>query len=600
MLTWVKVGMAMKHQFQDEDEAREAFEEYNEWSAGGSKYPGRPVVYYRWCSFHAHEGRPLVTVRSVFKTAIAEGWNSGEVANRHRGDVDEWIAQCEDADELMAEGPTKIADLPFRNELVEDDLVLVLQARLQALTGRKLQKRAIINELGKARRRDRAEVHKKLSEDLPTWLRPICFISTLNQFRSIGNGNQWSPEAFNNAFSRELMPKDGAEMPTNGRPPVLPSDYARNVVQIPIVDDVLYCPLHQGEDPFFMREERSYLNLYNPLTVPVPTPENAPEAGARLMELVEAMIEEKEYQEIFVDYLARIVQEPGVKTPWGTMIQSEEGAGKNFLGKVMAGVLGYPNVRVIDADVICGSWNDFHTQGCVFCIINELHIPGERRERITNAIKPLITDDVVTLKEKYRSVRNIPNYVNYLVFTNYRDAIHLKPGDRRWFVIFSRLQTKEDIEDLNKTGIFDRLEILLNEWAGALRYWFLKRKISPDFPVHGPPPATRYRQMIVEDSINPLQDAINDLIRGGRDPMVQEDVLSMWHLNTLLPRDLKMRSAKPSHYLQAMGFEKWGAPKFNGRKSEVWYNPRKFFSELGTPVQVLDIRAYEYGDLGEV
>ena len=600
MMTWVRVGMAMKHQFPDEDMAHEAFEEYLEWSGGGDKFPGREAVYARWRSFHAHEGRPLVTVRTIFKLAMAHGWNSATVAGRHRQGIDEWIAQCQDSDELMQEGPGRIAALPFRSEVVEDDLVLVLQKRLQEITGRRLEKRAIVREIGKARRREKSEKQEKLSEDLPNWLRPFCYVSSSNQFHSFGNGMRYSPEAFNNTFSKELMPPDGAETPPNGRPIIAPSDFARNIAAIPIVDDVMYCPLHQGEDPFFTMGDKSYLNLYNPMTVPIATPENSQEAGGLLMELVRAMIEEPSYQEIFVDSLAAAVQFPGRKYPWGTMIQSEEGAGKNFLGKVMAGCIGGVNVKVIDADVICSNFNDFHTQGCVICIINELHIPGERRERITNAIKPLITDDVITIKEKYQSVRNLPNYVNYLVFTNYRDAIHLKPGDRRWFVIFSKLQTKADIARLTATGIFDRLEILMNEWAGALRYWFLHRKISPDFPWRGPPPATKYRQMVIDDSTNPLQEAIDGLLQSGHDPMIQSDVVSLWHLKQALPQDILRRAAKTTHYLQILGFEKWGGPAFNGRRSEVWYNPRELIDGLGSPPELLDIRGEARGSIIEI
>jgi len=600
--TWLTVCAAARHQFPDEADAREAHDAFDEWSSGGTKYRGRGETWAKWKSFKPYaEGRAPVTIRSLFKLAIEAGWNSSKAATRHRGTVDEWIAGCEDPEELMQEGPERIVSLPFRNEVVEEDLVVLLQDRIKELNGRRLEKRVIYREMSKARRRDKAQDREKLTTEPPAWLRPICYVSAINQFHNFGNSTGTSPEAFNNTYSPELMPKDGAEVALNGKPAMTPSDYARNIVGIPIVDDVMYYPLHQGEDPFFKIDGKSYLNLYNPMTVPIATPDRAEEAGAMVTRLVDAIVAEVEYREVLLDYMAVPVKWPGRKVPWGTLIQSEEGAGKNYLGDVMSGALGHPNVRIVDATTICDKWNDFHTQGCVWCIINELLIPGERREKVTNMIKPLITDPIITINEKYRSARNIPNFVNYMVFTNFRDAIHLKPGDRRWFVIFSKLQTKAQIVALTNTGIFKDLESLKNELSGALRYWLLHREIAKDFPFDGPPPVTKYRQMIIDDSTNPLQEAIEDILRHKADPMVQDDVLSAWHLTSALPHDMRKQYTRVSHYLHALGYEKFRDRSYvNGHRSDVWIHADRFITGIGDPVDVLEWRGKAAGDIVEI
>lgn len=599
---WLKVCAALRHQFYTEEEARLAFEMFDEWSSRGSKYRGRAETLAKWRSFKPYaEGRVPVTVRTLFQMAIEAGWSSHKVATRQRSVVDEWIAACADSDQLMQEGPERIVALPFRNEVVEEDLVMVLQARIKEVGGRKLEKRVIYREMSKARRRSRAEKQEKLANEPPAWLRPICYVSSINCFHNFGNGMQMSNEAFNNTYSPEMMPADGAEMPPNGRPLTSASDFARNIVRIPIVDDVLYCPLHQGEDPFFKIDGRSYLNLYNPMTVPIATPDHAEEAGELFEQLMAVLVAEPQYQQTLIDYISVPVKWPGRKVPWSPLLQSGEGVGKNYLGNVIGGVLGPPNVRIVDASIICDKWNDFHTQGCVTAIINELHIPGERRERITNAIKPLITDLVISIQEKYRSARNIPNYVNYLVFTNYRDALHLKGSDRRWFVLFSPYQTKAQIMELTASGFFVKLRPLLNEWSGALRYWLLHREISKDFPFDGPPPITRYRQMVIDDSTNPLQEAIETILEHNSDPMVQDDVISYWHLTKALPPELQRQHARVSHYLQALGYEKYrNRPYLNGTRSDVWVRPDKFIQGIGDPVDMLMWRGSAAGSIVDI
>lgn len=600
--TWLKVGMALRHQFYEEDDARRAYDLYDEWSSRGDKYGGQKETWALWKSCKPYaDGRAPVTIKSLFQLALNAGWDSAKVSGRHRVSVDEWMDACEDPEELMQEGPSRIISLPFRNDIVEEDLVLRLQNKLKALTGRKPDKRVVYAEMGKARRREKAEKGEKLSVDPPPWLRPIAFVASINQFHNFANGMRYTPEAFNNTFSVELMPKDGAETPANARPVMSASDFARNVVKIPIADDVMYNPLHQGEDPFFNLDGKRYLNLYNPMTVPIANPDRADEAGALLTRLVDAIIAEDEYRSVFLDYLAVMVKWPGRKVLWAPLIQSAEGAGKNYLGNIFEGVIGAPNVRIVDATVICDGWNDFHTQGCVTCIINELHIPGERRERITNAIKPLITDRVISIKEKYRSARNIPNFVNYIVFTNYRDAIHLKPSDRRWFVIFSKLQTKGQIAALTATGIFKDLEALLGELSGSLRWWLLHREIAADFPFNGPPPATKYRQMVIDDSTNPLQDAVETVIEQGGDPMVQDDVLSHWHLCKALPPEFRNQHGRVPHYLHALGYEKVrGVQHCNGTRSDIWVHLDRFVPGIGSPSELLQWRGEAAGSIADV
>lgn len=112
--TWIRIGMALRHQFPGEKEAREAFEVYDEWSSGGTKYQGRDDVYRTWRSFRpSAEGRKMVTVRTILKLAQNAGWTGRQAALRSDGvettDPQDLIALMPD---LSAEDRPKTADRP--------------------------------------------------------------------------------------------------------------------------------------------------------------------------------------------------------------------------------------------------------------------------------------------------------------------------------------------------------------------------------------------------------------------------------------------------------------------------------------------------------
>lgn len=63
---WIRVGMALHHQYGDE-----GFDYWNDWSANGGKYPGEDALRSQWDSFERRmgPGRVQVTMASVLKMA---------------------------------------------------------------------------------------------------------------------------------------------------------------------------------------------------------------------------------------------------------------------------------------------------------------------------------------------------------------------------------------------------------------------------------------------------------------------------------------------------------------------------------------------------
>lgn len=570
---WIEVASALRHQFTDEDDARQAYELFDEWSSAGSKYKGEDDTYCKWKSFRPYaKGRAPVTIRTLFHYATKlGGWENTKLASKVKTSFLEWLEQCEDGDELMGEGAKRIAAMPFRNEVVEEALIVAWRSRLKKVTGSSLNVIALKKEVNKTRKRENAEKEALKGENnCPSWLRPVSYIGTENVFYNFGTGVRLSPVAFDNMFSAELMPKDGGEIPANGKPVMAPSAFALNIQKIPRVDETIYYPLHQGEDPFFEHNGRLYLNIYNKYSAPIPDSDHGGRAMDLLNQLLGAMIEEEDLIKLFIDYHAYMVQNPGKKVRWSFLIQSAEGAGKGFFSKVMRGVLGGPNVKVVSPEVLSSQWNDW-AKDALYIVLEEIHIPGERREKVTNAIKQVITDDVITINKRHVSAQcDVPNFATLIGFTNYKDALHLKDSSRRWCVIFSKLQTKKQVEALTATGHFEDLEWLLSpEGAAGLRYALMTWNISGGFPINGPAPHTAYRDAVVHSSRSRLEIAIEDAIARKADIHINERYIFEPSMHSLMA----LKTGDTSYVgttLNMLGYNRVGYVDLNGVRGGLW------------------------------
>lgn len=539
---WTEICSGIRHQFRDEDQARQAFDVFDQWSSRGTKYKDGETRL-KWRSFKPDAvNRAPITIRSLFKHAIDSGWNPVRVTEKVQATVEEWINATEDPNILRDEGCQRIAAVPIPNAILEDHLIAVLRNRLRQITGIAPEKKAIQRQLSTAKYHKLAE---KRADNKPSWARPYVYVSTTNTFVNLATGIELTTEGFNNTFSEKLIGKDSEEEKT-GRPAVLPVQYFLNQLRADRVDQTMYNPTKAGET-IVKHEGRIYLNTYRHDSVPTLDETHSEAAGKMFLNHFGNLIGEPEYRDLIVDYLCHIVQYPGKKIRWCPLIQSAEGVGKGFLGKILMAVLGKRNVKVISPEVLCSQWNDYLGDS-VCVILEEVYIPGHRKEEIVNSLKMAIADDYITINKRNTTARHIPNFVNLLAFTNYIDALHLKNTDRRWGIFNSPIQSEEQVLALNATGHFERMEVLLDAWSGALRHWMLNRKISPTFPVNGPAPKTRYRASVIEASKNPAQQTIEKLIEEDRTPgisteFIAEDAIGMLERNS-------------QHFLRVMGYMK--------------------------------------------
>lgn len=170
-----------------------------------------------------------------------------------------------------------------------------------------------------------------------------------------------------------------------------------------------------------------------------------------------------------LDYLAMLVQRPDQKVNYALLVKGAQGTGKSWIGRLMTRIIGERNVTLPSNGEVMSQWTVW-TEGAQLAIIEELMAVG--RLDMANRLKPIITEPTLRIESKGCSLYSIPNKLNLMAFTNHDDAVPLERGDRRWLVVFSKVEPREE-------AYFERLFAFLDgEGPAAVKDWLLRRQVT--------------------------------------------------------------------------------------------------------------------------
>lgn len=529
-MEWLEVAAALRHQFPHDTDA--AFDLFDKWSAKGKKYAGEKDTAAKWLSLRpTPRGRKPVTARTILFRAAQAGWSrAAQVSERLYQAIKTWIeAEERTPAELMKEAPRRIAGSPLMAPLEKATLLTTLQKRLKD-HGLKVSPNDIKREMRRFSNLVFAapEVVKPTPDSqLPPWARGMCYVAATNEFFIRQGDRRYEPGACNNMFNVHLMPPGASE---SGRPPVQATDFLLNVVRIPRVDQYRYDPAH-SEQTFFTENGARFVNTYRP-TYPEACYDGMEEVGEIVSQHVHRLLGHKDYAETLIDWMAFIVQNPGRKIRWAPLVQGVFGCGKTLVAKIMEAAIGKGNVKFIDANLLFEKYNDW-AGGAQLVVLEEVRVVGHNRHEVMNKLKPAIGNDDVTIREMYEKAVPSRNCTNYLLLTNHQDALAITPDDRRYFVLHSAMQTREQVMAL-PDGYFATLFALVEQKAPQLRAWLLSHQIRPEFSADGHAPRTRYLHDMAQASQSPLAAAVREAVAESPNPLVTANVVSMKALADIL------------------------------------------------------------------
>ena len=549
---WIRVGQALYHQFDGDDEG---FELWDEMFQDSSKYGGEAYGRDRWRSFKTHRafGRGPVTLASVIKMV------KGKRDEVKRSERDELMAgvlaeieATQDARELQDQVAAKVANTSVFSDVEREQIAGAIQAKGKTL-GVKLQ---ISTVRGWVRNRT-----SRGNSGMPDWAKSWVYITEGDKFFNLATKQEVTPMGFRALYNREMpINQDG----NRERADI----YALEQWGMEVVTHKAYMP---GSGETFDMFGLKWVNLYRPESVPeVPEVLNKAELAAieTVKQHLAMYLPDPREQHLLLSFCAHNVQHPGQKIRWAPYVHGVPGDGKSFFSELVAVAMGGQNVRMLNGSTLESNFTDWAV-GYALVVIEEMKQHGHNRFDIMNRVKPVITNTSIEVHPKGKASYTAPNVSNYIIFSNYLDGAPVDAGDRRYMFLSSQL-TSEEAEQRTKEGYFKRLFDAIHEHPGAIRKWLLGVQMHSEFDPNGRAPDTEVKRTVIEMSKSDLEAAAEDLIENGAEG-VCKDVISSAHFT----RALSYRGEVPSTtrvntMLTRLGFRFAVRKKWNGEACRLW------------------------------
>ena len=555
---WLKVGQALHHQYLGSDVG---FDLWVSWSALSSKHDAR-MMRKKYNSFGKWSG-VRVTMASVAWHVKQQGGVNVSVFDELREDakkVTDFSSYCDFKKRVVSLG----------DNVLHSDMRAILANDLAVSVGKEIGLTKA--EIKKAFNGERLEKHFDDNVPLsPKWLKDWLYVEKLCEFANTRLNYSIKREAFNAKYNRNEDVKN-ADM--------LASDYALNECDLLTVVDKMYWP---SAAVTFEYDNKLMLNSYveSGYKSVVIDDTNKHAIDLFLTHISNVLVDERE-QRILIDWLAYIVQNAGKRINWAILLQGAQGTGKSYFAKVLEWVLG-SNAKSLDPSALGERFTGW-AHGAVVNIVEEIRIKGDDKWRIMDRLKPFITNSMIQIEEKGRDHRTVPNFTNYLLLTNYKDALPITNDDRRFCVMYGRIQNESELFDYfggrDATGdYFERLFFESEKHAGAIKTFLLKYKISDDFKASGRAPDTNSRRLMIQASVSPEQCTVEDLINKHECGVVNGRVLDVTWLNELCTSDGDMLPPTRTlgHILSDMGYQQIEGRRVFVKKTDkrhyVWFKP---------------------------
>jgi hypothetical protein len=242
---------------------------------------------------------------------------------------------------------------------------------------------------------------------------------------------------------------------------------------------------------FFKKKKITYVNRYNPIKieeVDLKT-SNSKKVVKRFTDHLEYLATAPIEYQTLLNWLAYVIQNPGKKIPWTILISSRHtGLGKSMIGQLLANIYG-PYSFSLRNKQLKGQFTDYLTDKLIL-IVHEL-FTGDRKE-VSEDLKDLITESEATINGKHARAYDGTNCINFLMFSNHRNAAYIDETDRRFFVIRNEKPPKSE-------GYYNKLAALFKKDYACI-FHYLKSVDLSKFNPYKRPPMTAGKLAMIEQS----------------------------------------------------------------------------------------------------
>ena len=345
------------------------------------------------------------------------------------------------------------------------------------------------------------------------------FVAQENRVMRLSTGGMYTVPAFNAA----MLGEDRRVPTANGKAKEVSAiTYLMDYKKVPPVFLRMYMPT---AGKFFEHMGEPCINAYQPELVPGVDDDWVFSGAWRVIEEHYMMLfDDSEDGKLLLDWMAHNVQFPGRKILWAPIVLGVQGDGKSSIRNILSLAMGHKNVRDINNGELSSSFNAYAEGTCV-AAMEELKVPGHNRHEILNTLKPLITNEIISVTRKGQDSIQVPNTQNYIGFTNHKDAIPIDVDDRRYGIFRTKYQSREQM--LTDTGkdYWERFHSAYRDNVGVIRGWLLDRDLR-DFSRHYPPDMNDSKRRMIEDARPQEDQAIIEIMDNIGEFFTAEEVVA--------------------------------------------------------------------------
>lgn len=648
---WLEVGAALNWRYEGSDEG---YDKWVEWSARGSKHNTRDMPT-KWKSLNPKARNPTTLATIVMRVKDSSVSAVLREFGGRREDTDEEAPKPKSKKETKEGELLAAVDLLVNNAKVmssdeehREILISVLKLNGNYINDNNIDRLAnaiskspygieegiskvaarntVKHQLGIKIKRDDTPVGREMVSDengegvlvsTPSWCKPWVFISSKTKFYNIHTNTIYPRESFDIMYGNmpELEPleltasrasvqeKWVTSVDAMGFNPLAPILYETEEGQ-PMAHT------NNKADGKVMRTPKRWLNTYQPYKLEEASDEamRTPEAQAvidRFLWHTKYIIGDERQEALLIDWLAHNVKTPGKKINWAIVLQGIYGTGKTYFFNLLEAMLG-PYAKAVANKTLTSHFTGWATGSLVVCI-DELRMSGQNRYEIVDTLKPYISNPTVAIEAKGENSIHVPNFTNYLAFTNHKDAVPVDRGERRYCILFSKVESedqmrKELVERLNDLGIrpsdgdkperayFDMLFADLQDNPGVLLRFFKDHKYSEHFSPRGAAPMTEAKKLMMELTKPAHQSDMEEHIDEYRCEVINEHIVDLYVLKercTTIETSVARR--QQSAALTALGYVHLGGKaqhKVLGKWHVIYV---KDIDDIGGPDAALEI-----------
>jgi len=283
--------------------------------------------------------------------------------------------------------------------------------------------------------------------------------------------------------------------------------------------------------------------------------------------------------EILISWMAAFIQNAGKKFFWSPFIQGVEGNGKSLITRVLSYCIGTEHVEDIDPEDFCNSGGKFNAyiRNHRLGVLEEIKTGS--RNQAENTLKRFIGNSRIQVQKKGVDQETIPTCINFILMSNYKDAIKVTDHTRRFAILFT---DQQEVSDLVKQGMQKGGSYFKNlfDWfhndngwgktANFLANYQIRDEFNPATLADKAPVTSSFLEAITESKSAPHQAVIEAMSSGKTGTL--KGWLSVQALRMILQSDygLKAPSGKMlAQYLKQEGYIKHPALTNNGRATRA-------------------------------